>query len=205
MPQVAPIDALVYDPAIAGPLDRLTAPPYDVISESRRRSFLDGSAYNIVHLDLAEGSDDPTAPTSRYDGAAELLADWRTRGILRSVGPNYFAYEMRFTLGGRDRSLRGVFCALELEPWGGSVLPHEETMGGPIEDRLRLLRATRTHLSAIYGTVSGPCRQLADLLDQRRLGRADVARAPTMRASSIASGRWRRPNPCARGSPTRPC
>lgn len=164
MPQVSPIDALVYDTAVAGPLDRLTAPPYDVISESRRRSYLDGSAHNIVHLDLAEGSDDPSAPDSRYAGAAELLAEWRARGILRPTGSAYFAYETRFALDGHDRILRGVFCALELEPWGGSVLPHEETMDGPIEDRLQLLRATRTHLSAIYGTVSGPSRPLAELL-----------------------------------------
>jgi uncharacterized protein (DUF1015 family) len=62
-------------------------------------------------------------------------------------------------------SVRGVFCAMELQDWGGDVLPHEETMAGPVEDRLRLLRATHTHLSAVYGTVGGPCPSLVDLLD----------------------------------------
>lgn len=156
----------MYDTAVAGPLDRLTAPPYDVISEPRRRSYLEGSAHNIVHLDLAEGSADPTAADSRYAGASELLSDWVERGVLRPFGPAFFAYELRFKLGERQRSVRGVFCAMELEAFGGMVLPHEETMAGPVEDRLRLLRATTTHLSAIYGTVAGPCTPLAALLDR---------------------------------------
>ncbi len=39
-------------------------------------------------------------------------------------------------------------------------------MPGPVEDRLRLLRATGTHLSPIYGTVRGPHKELADLLSR---------------------------------------
>ena len=34
-----------------------------------------------------------------------------------------------------------------------------------MQDRLRLLRATRTHLSAIYGTVPGPVPGLARAFD----------------------------------------
>lgn len=162
----------MYDPDVAGPLDRLTAPPYDVISDSRRRSYLDASAHNIVHVDLAEGSDDPDAPDSRYVGAAEQLRTWIERGVLRRTLPAYFAYEVAFELGGASRWIRGLFCAMELEPWGGRVLPHEQVMAGPVEDRLCLLRATRTHLSAIYGTVVGPCAPLTDLLDRTAHARA---------------------------------
>jgi len=164
VPRIAPFSGLVYDPAIAGPLDRLTAPPYDVISESRRRSYLDASAHNIVHLDLAEGNDDPEAPDNRYVGAAEVLYGWNRKGVLRRAPPAYFAYELSFELDGAERRIRGVFCAMDLEPWGDQVLPHEHVMPGPVEDRLCLLRATATHLSAIYGTIAGPCEPLHDLL-----------------------------------------
>jgi uncharacterized protein (DUF1015 family) len=43
-----------------------------------------------------------------------------------------------------------------------------------VADRLRLLRATRTHLSAVYGTVAGPCDGLAELLDRVTAGPADA-------------------------------
>jgi len=144
----------------------VSAPPYDVISEDRRSAYLSRSPWNIVHLDLAEGSHDAEAADSCYAHAAALLNGWRAKGVLVRTPPSYFAYELGFVLDGAPRRLRGLFCAMELEPWGGDVLPHEETMPGPVADRLRLLRATHTHLSAIYGTIAGPCAPLSDLLDR---------------------------------------
>lgn len=166
MPRLFPFVGLAYDVAVSGPLDRVTAPPYDVISDARRRAYLTASPFSVVHLDLSEGSDDPESPDFRYARASHLLRDWEERGALRrSDAPAYYAYEMAFPLQGSPHTIRGLFAAMELEPWGGRVIPHERTMPGPVEDRLRLLRATRTHLSAVYGTVAGPCRPLADLLD----------------------------------------
>ena len=165
MPRVFPFEGLIYLDA-AGPLDQVTAPPYDVISDTRRRAYLLGSPHSVVHLDLAEGSEDPSDPSNRYTRAAALLRSWEQEGALRrDTVPQYYAYEMAFDLNGDARRIRGLFLALELEPWGTSVLPHERTMPGPIEDRLRLLRATRTHLSAVYGAIAGPSAPLADLLD----------------------------------------
>ena len=165
MPRIFPFHGLVFDTAVAGPLDRVTAPPYDVISDRRRLDLLRTSPYSVVNLDLAEGGEDPSDPENRYARAAHLLADWRARGVLvASSAPAYYAYEMTFESHGGDRPIRGLMCAMDLEPGDGSVVPHERVMDGPVQDRLRLLRATRTHLSAIYGTISGPCEPLAVLL-----------------------------------------
>jgi uncharacterized protein (DUF1015 family) len=167
MPRFFPFDALVYDVAVAGPLTALTAPPYDVISGERRRGCLEASPYNIVAVDVSEGSHDPAAENSRYRRAAELLDEWRRKGVIEAApGPAYYAYEMRAERPQETERVRGIVCAMTLEPWGDGVLPHEETMPGPVEDRLRLLRSTRTHLSAVYGTVAGPVAGLAELLDE---------------------------------------
>ena len=160
---MAPFRGLRFDPAVAGPLDLVTAPPYDVISGSSREGLRARSPYNIVHVDL--GADGAAEPDARYERAATLLRDWQAADALTLSGsPMYYGYELRFHLDGAERRVRGVLCAVELEPWGADVLPHEETMEGPIDDRLRLLRATRTHLSPIYGTVAGPSEPLAGLL-----------------------------------------
>ncbi len=158
MPRIFPFEALVYDPAIVGPLDHVTAPPYDVISESGKLAHR-GRPFNIVQLDLA----DPHTEGG-YAGANALLRGWIAAGALRRTAPAYQAYEMRFERNGEPQRVRGIMCALELEDWGGAVLPHERTMPGPVEDRLRLLRATRTHLSPVYVTVAGPSPDLGDLL-----------------------------------------
>jgi uncharacterized protein (DUF1015 family) len=171
VPRVAPFRGLTYDVAVAGPLDRLTAPPYDVISDDRRRGCLAGSRFNVVHLDLSEGDDVGGSGRNRYARAGAKLDAWRASGVLaQAADPVFYAYEMQFVLDGGNRRLRGLICAMDLEPWGGSVLPHEETMPGPIEDRLQLLRATHTHLSPIYGTIAGPSAPLADLLERSASG-----------------------------------
>ena len=72
MPTVRPFRPLRFDPAVAGPLDRLVAPPYDVISDEARAEYLARSPYNIVHLTL------PDTP----EQAARALADWRASGVL---------------------------------------------------------------------------------------------------------------------------
>jgi uncharacterized protein (DUF1015 family) len=165
VPRVSPFQSLVFDTAIAGPLDLVTAPPYDAISDGGRRAYLEGSPFSIVHLDLSEGSKRPADPDSRYAHAARVLTDWEMRGaVKRSAHPGYFAYEMAFSLEGTERRIRGILCAVELEGWGGDVIPHERTLPGPVHDRLELLRATRTHLSPVYGTIDGPNPALSDLL-----------------------------------------
>jgi uncharacterized protein (DUF1015 family) len=191
VPRVAPFRGLTYDVEVAGPLDRLTAPPYDIISDPRRDRLLTASPFNVVHLDLAEGSSDPEEAGNRYDRAAELLRSWRASGALRvDDEASYHAYEMAFELEGEPRVTRGVFVAMELEPWGGDVLPHEDTMPGPVEDRLCLLRATRTHISAVYATADGPIEPLAGILEERT---ADAPEADVTDEEGVRHRRWRLP------------
>ncbi len=157
MPRVFPFEALVYDVDVVGALDRVTTPPYDVISEAGRQDYR-SEPRSIVQIDLGTGDGE-----GRYRDAGSLLRRWVDEGVLLRRPTAFYAYEMRWDAAER---VRGIFCAMELEDWGGGVMPHEETMAGPVEDRLRLLRATRTHLSAVYGTVAGPCPSLGDLLDE---------------------------------------
>lgn len=191
MPRVSPFRALTYDVDRAGPLDRLTAPPYDTISDPRRAGLLAGSPHNVVHLDLAEGSEDPAAAGNRYARASALLRSWALEGIIRvDAEARYHAYEMSFDLAGRQARTRGLFVALELEPWGGDILPHEDTMPGPVHDRLCLLRETRTHLSAVYGTVAGPVNPLRELLEDACAAPPD---AEIVDEEGVRHRRWRLP------------
>ena len=166
MPRLSPFSGLVFDAAVSGPLESVTAPPYDVISDHRRLGYMRASPFSVVHLDLAEGADDPADPESRYARAGRLLRDWEAQGALRRAhDPCYYAYEMSAAAGlsgakpGNTlkplRTVLGLICAMELEDWGGTVLPHERVREGPVSDRLALLRATRTHLSPIYGELEG--------------------------------------------------
>ena len=165
MPTVRPFTGLLYDPAVAGDMGVLTAPPYDQVSPGEARRLRQASSYNIVRLDLGKssaGSD----PAERHAGAGRLLAEWRARGILvTTAAPSVFPYEMRFVHDGEPRRIRGVIAAVDLEPLGGDIIPHERTLLGPVEDRLELLRSIRANLSAIYAVFEGPSHALVRLLE----------------------------------------
>ena len=142
MPTVRPFRALRYDPGVAGPLDRLVAPPYDVISAADRLEYLARSPYNVVHLTLPDSEEQ----------AGRDLADWRQRGVLAGEPAVYWWVAQDFTgPDGVARTREGFAASVPAVPYEeGQVLPHERTHAGPKEGRLRLLRATRTQLEPIF-------------------------------------------------------
>ena len=89
---------------------------------------------------------------ARYGAAAEALRRWQSDGVLlRDEAPAYYIYEQRFNVQGAISTRRCLFASLCLHPpEDGLVRPHEATMPGPVEDRLKLLRATRTNVSPIF-------------------------------------------------------
>jgi uncharacterized protein (DUF1015 family) len=142
VPSLRPFRALRYDETVAGPLANLVAPPYDVIDAAARRDLLGRSPYNVVHLTLPESETD----------AAAALTDWCATGALSEqdaalwwIAQDYIGPD------GVARTREGIAGSIEATPYSaGQVLPHERTHAGPKEDRLRLLRATRTQLEPIF-------------------------------------------------------
>jgi uncharacterized protein (DUF1015 family) len=162
VPSVAPFDGLLFDPARVGDLAAVTAPPYDIIGPEEQRRLHRASPHNIARVDL--GRDDTTSD-DKYTNAGRLFARWREEAVLVPVGtPAVYPYEMRFVHQGEPRRVRGVIAEVGLEPWGRGVLPHEQTMAAPVEDRLALMRATRANISPIYAVCSGPSGPQAELL-----------------------------------------
>jgi uncharacterized protein (DUF1015 family) len=140
---VRPFRALRYDPAVAGALEALVAPPYDVIAPEEREQLLGQSPYNVVHLTLPDSEEE----------AAELLSEWRERGVLvREHEPAFWWLAQEYVgPDGVARRREGFVGALEVEPYESRVvLPHERTHAGPKEGRLRLLEATRTQLEPLF-------------------------------------------------------
>lgn len=149
--ELAPFRALRFDESVAGPLGPLTSPPYDVIDEDGVRRYEAMSPYNVVRLILPR--DPAGGGGTRYDAAASLLRDWRAAGVLRAdAEPALYAYEM----GDGDSVTRGLVGALALvDPDAGIVLPHENTMAGPVSDRLALTAATESNTEPIYLVYDG--------------------------------------------------
>ncbi|MDO9175459.1 MAG: DUF1015 domain-containing protein, partial [Actinomycetota bacterium] len=148
MPRFEPFAALRYDSSL--PLDAVAAPPYDVLSEADVDALLARHPRNIVAIDVPRDADGPT----RYDAAAERLAEWIAEGTLvLDSQPTFTLYRMRFAdEAGNARETVGVLGALEVVDEGADgVLPHERTTPKAKTDRLDLTRSTNTNLSPVWG------------------------------------------------------
>jgi len=180
MADVVPFHGLRFDESKAGPLADLISPPYDVISDRDREALYARSPYNVVRLE--EGVEEPgdTAANNKYTRAKAALEDWIGTGVLKvDKSPAFYLYDHYFVVGGQRIRRRGFLGALRLYQEGrGIVRPHERTFPKAKTDRLKLLRATRTNTSPVFGLfadekgavasaleawmVRGPARLVAD-------------------------------------------
>ena len=143
-----PFRGIRYRPGVAGPLDRLVCPPYDVISLAQERVLLEGSDFNMVRLELTEAPVEPDG--GRYPAAARTYHQWLHDGVLGyEDGPTYYLLRQRFAFEGVARERYSLTGALRLEELGTGVLPHEDTAAGPKADRLALMEACHANFSPL--------------------------------------------------------
>jgi uncharacterized protein (DUF1015 family) len=155
MAEIQPLRALRYEPAVAGALHDVIAPPYDVIDADQRAELVARSPYNVVHVDLPE---DPGGGDV-YAHAAQLLEQWRADGaVVLDDEPAIWILRQSYTgPDGRSLTRQGFLARVRVTDYGaGRIRPHERTHPGPKEDRLRLTRATQANLSPIFSLYSDP-------------------------------------------------
>jgi len=154
MAQLIPFRAVHFNPSVVGDdLGDLIAPPYDVVDAVEGKRLLDRHPYNAVRLELtipAPGDLD----SRRYAEAARLWTAWRGTGVLvKDERQGLYLYEHEFDHDGNRLVRTAVVGRLRLAvpaeeeqatgTWGVTgVIPHEETLSQPREDRLRLLVCT---------------------------------------------------------------
>jgi uncharacterized protein (DUF1015 family) len=149
---LAPFRAVRFTAAAGADPAPLTSPPYDVIDDAGVSALEATDPHNVVRLILPKDRSD-AEPDSRYDRAAETLAQWLSSGVLaQDEAPALYVYEEE-----QDGHLqRGLVGAVALaDPDAGIILPHENTMSGPVADRLALTQATRANLEPIFLLYEG--------------------------------------------------
>ena len=145
------------------PIAEAIAPPFDVVGDAERRALADRSPFNMVHLIL------PGAGGERH--VHDLICAWRRDGVLvLDAEPAYYWLEEQYIApDGTERTRGGFIGLVHIEPYERHiVLRHERVREGPVDGRLALLRATRAHLSPIFGAYHDPGRRAEHALLQAR-------------------------------------
>jgi uncharacterized protein (DUF1015 family) len=144
-----PFRATRYGPAVGDDIGTVTSPPYDVIDEETVGRLYDCHPYNVVRLILPRRFSH--APS--YDEVRSRLQEWQRDGVLmRDDLPALYVYE--YAVG--ERTVRGLVGALGLrDRTSATVLPHEDVMPGPVQDRAELISSTGTNLEPILLVYDG--------------------------------------------------
>ena len=143
-PAISPFRALRYDEAVAGPLDDLVAPPYDVIDDDRSPALLAHEPVQHRPPDAARVAEEAAGASSPTGASAACCArrSRRSGGCAQEFdGPR----RRRAHARGDRRRDRGDAVLR-----GQGAAARAARTRRPKEDRLRLLRATRTQLEPIF-------------------------------------------------------
>lgn len=187
MADIRALRAYRYDLGRVGNLSGVVAPPYDVIDPILQNQLYDRSPYNVVRLILNREEPGDSLAENRYTRAARFSRTWRRENVLvRDSAQSLYVCHQEFEIGGRRYIRRGFMARVRLEnPGEGQIFPHEETMSGPKEDRLKLTRATGMNLSPIFGLYPDEEGETQGILD------AAVARSLPLEATDHLGGTTR--------------
>ncbi len=157
--EIKPLNALVYNQDKVEIKD-VIAPPYDVISEKYRDELYKRSPYNITRLILSN-AEDP------YKDASETFRKWLDEKVLiKTDKPVIFYLLQKYKLNGKEITRKGFIARNKIEDFStGNILPHEFTMSGPKEDRLKLTKACKANFSQIFMVYSDPEKQIEKAVD----------------------------------------
>lgn len=148
----------------AGEISALTCPPYDIISEQQRLTYLEKNGNNIIRLELPKDGDNP------YAQAGETLSKWMNDEILRiDEKESIYVYEEEFDANGKRLKINGIICRVKIEEFSkGVVLPHEETLSKAKVDRFNLMDSTLCNFSQIYSLYNDDNGETQKIIDSAR-------------------------------------
>ena len=154
----------------AGPIDHLVTQPYDKISPEMRERYLSLSPHNLVRIILGERKPEDGAADNVYTRAAAYLNSWIAEEILaQDAEPSFYAYSQEFTVPDvAGKLVRKGFIGLgAVEDYSAGVVHrHEQTLKGPKQDRLELLRHTHAHFGLIFMLYPDPALAIDRILDE---------------------------------------
>lgn len=152
MPNIRAFQGYYYDSDIVGKLEDVVAPPYDVITPSEQKELYNKSPFNIIRIIWGREEVGGNKVSNKYSRAAQYLQDWIGKGVFKKdTHQSIYLLEQKFSFDSKNYSRLGFLALFQLVDFAeGKVFPHEETLGAPKLDRLKLLEATRANFSPIF-------------------------------------------------------
>ncbi|MCD6489845.1 MAG: DUF1015 domain-containing protein, partial [Thermodesulfobacterium sp.] len=159
MPECLPFCAWRYNPEKVK-IEKVVAPPYDIVSKEEIRKFKIKSPYNIFHLELPED----------YKKAKDLLESWINSEILiKDKTPGIYFYELKFSYQNRNFIRKGFILLVKLSSFEEEkIFPHEQTYSKITDDRFKLLKTTHFQFSQVFALYEDPLLETLKAVDKNK-------------------------------------
>ncbi|MDH4236718.1 MAG: DUF1015 domain-containing protein, partial [Nitrospira sp.] len=172
MSQILPFQGTLYDTAVVGNIEKLVAPPYDIIDAAGQQELHNRHPQNIIRLELGLDQPGDSPADNRYTRAGVALREWLKNGALkRDREPAIYYHTIEYRPpssepGAPAKLLRGFLAVVKLEALdSGHIYPHENTRAAAKTDRLNLIEACRANFSPIWSLYSDPEGAIIGLLE----------------------------------------
>jgi uncharacterized protein (DUF1015 family) len=184
-----------YNPELVGNMGMCLSRPYDVISPEEQDTYYERHPHNVIRLILNKKEPGDDDNNNRYTRARDYLAEWRRQRIIVSYpNPSFWVYEQEFEAEGLPRrQVSGFIGLVRLQDYAsGRILPHENVIRGPLEDRISLTRTTHTQFEYIWGIYPDSGRLVDGMLS--RCDRSEPVLDHTEKKTQVRHCLWRLTN-----------
>lgn len=152
---IKPFKGIRYNTEVAGDINTLVSPPYDVINEEDRKYYHELSDYNFVRLILGEEFPEDDDLDNRFTRAGDYYKKWNTNNIFKEDEPSIYLYQQDFILNGKRSIVNGFIGAVKICEYSENIiLPHENTLSKPKGALEATLENCRANLDCVYGLYS---------------------------------------------------
>ena len=168
MVDITAFKGVLFNQEKTGPLNQVTAPPYDVISLEQQDELYNKNPYNVVRLILEKEYPEDDEKNNRYTRSASTFQRWLEDGVLvKDDKPSFYVYSQEYIYEGESVCRVGFFARVRTEEFSsGNICPHEFTLAKAKQDRMNLLKSCRANFSPIFGLFSDPLGKIDAILSQ---------------------------------------
>lgn len=184
MGRLFPFRGYRYDPEKVRKIDDVVTQPYDKISAQMLEHYLRRHPANMARI----------TKNADHNQAAQFLHQWIGEGILKQdLEPHFYPYQQRFEFDGRLLTRMGFISLVSLQDADIFVKGHERILKEPLEDRLNLMRATRSNQGLIFMLYADSSLQVDQCLDA--FSRTHAPALEVTDEYGVAHRLWRLSNP----------
>lgn len=142
---IYPFKGFRYNKAAVRDISLVVTQPYDKISETLKKDYLERHPANVVRI----------IRNSDYLEAASLWHRWvQNKTLVQDQRPSLYIYRQNYRIGTEEIARTGFIGLVSLEDRDLEVKGHETILDKPVQDRLKVIRATEANEGLVFTLYS---------------------------------------------------